>query len=89
MIGVEVESIPPTELVNIEDAVSVSLSKLATLNTKKEPLNYEIKVYDNNDNVIATYNDFKDVKEKGKSIYEILVTWEEGTAVYAIALDVQ
>jgi hypothetical protein len=39
--------------------------------------------------MIATYNDLKDVKENGKAIYEILVTWEEGTGIYAVPLDVQ
>lgn len=87
MVNMEVDSVPSTELVNIEDAKNVHLNEPITLNFEKEPLKYEIRVYDHHDNLIATYNNFKDVKEKGKAKYEILVTWEEGTGRYAIALD--
>lgn len=89
MVAIEADSMPSTELVNIEDAVSINISKPISLNFEKEPLNYEIRVYDNNDRMIATYNDFKDIKEKGKAIYEILATWEEGNGIYAVALDIQ
>ncbi len=89
MVNIETDSIPLTKLVNVEDAVSVILTEPVTLNFEKEPLNFEIRVYDNNENMIATYNDFKDVKEKEKALYEILATWEEGTGIYAVALDVQ
>ncbi|RDW17213.1 hypothetical protein [Oceanobacillus chungangensis] len=88
MISIEADSMPATELVNIENAVTVNLSKTIILNFEKEPLHYEIRVYDHNDNMVATYNDFKDVKRIGKSVYEILATWEEGTGIYAVALDV-
>ncbi|AXI08313.1 hypothetical protein CV093_05190 [Oceanobacillus sp. 143] len=89
MISIEADSLPSTELVNVEDAVGVNISDPIKLNFEKQPLNYEIRVYDNNNNMIATYNDLKDVKENGKAIYEILVTWEEGTGIYAVPLDVQ
>ena len=79
---------PSTELVNIEDAVNVSLNEPIILNFEKEPLNYEIRVYDNIDKMIATYFNFKDVEEKGKAKYEILATWEEGTGSYVVALDI-
>jgi len=89
IIGVEAESIPPTKLANIEDAVNITLSKPVILNLENEPLHYEIRAYDNNDNIIATYDDFKDIKENGKAIYEILATWKEGSSTYVFALDVQ
>lgn len=62
MVSIEADSIPSTELVDVEDAVSVNLNKPITLNFENEPLKYEIRVYDNNDNMIATCNDFKDIK---------------------------
>lgn len=88
IVYIHADSMPSTELVNVEDAVSVSLSEPITINFEKEPLNYEIRVYDNSNDLIATYYNFKDVKEKGKAKYEILATWEEGTSSYAVALDV-
>lgn len=86
IVYIEADSMPPTELVNVEDAVSVSLSEPITLNFEKKPLNYEIRVYDNRDVRIATHDSFKHIKEKGKAIYEIWATWEEGTSSYAVAL---
>ncbi|SES45994.1 hypothetical protein [Psychrobacillus sp. OK032] len=88
-VSIEADSMPSTEIVNVENAASVNLSEPITLNFKKEPLNYEIRVYDNNDEMMATYNNFKEVKEKGKAIYEVLATWEEGKGIYAVALDIQ
>lgn len=37
----------------------------------KKSTQYEIRVWDNN-NVIATYNKFEEIKEKGKCILEIV-----------------
>lgn len=74
MTGIEAESIPLTELVNVNNAVSVNLSEPITLHFEREPLHYEIRVYGNNDERIAAYNNFKEVKEKGKAIYEISAT---------------
>ncbi|HCG4536304.1 TPA: hypothetical protein NJY08_005159 [Salmonella enterica subsp. enterica serovar Typhi str. AG3] len=87
MVSIEAETISLTELVEIEDAVIVNLSKPITLNFEKDPLNYEIRVYDTSGENIATYNNFKEVKEKEKAIYEVVANWEEGTGSYAIALD--
>lgn len=39
--------------------------------------------------MFATYNDFKDVKEKGKTVYGIVATWDNGKAIYVVALDIQ
>lgn len=88
-IGVEVESLPPTESINIENAVSVNLKERIQLNFENEPIKYEIKAYEKNNHLFATYNDFKDVKEKGKTIYEIVATWDNGKAIYAVTLDIQ
>ncbi|HCG4536108.1 hypothetical protein LG296_20370 (plasmid) [Ureibacillus chungkukjangi] len=89
MVGIEADSMPSTELVKVKDAVSVNISEPISLKSEKKPLNYEIRVYNHNAEMIATYNDFKDINEKGKAIYEILATWEEGKGIYAVALDIQ
>lgn len=78
---------PPTEMVNIEKGVRVNLTEPVKLNFEIEPTRYEIRVWDNN-NVIETYNTFDEIKEKGKYIIEIVVTWEESTATYVVALEI-
>lgn len=89
MVSIEASSLPPTEIVDVENAVSVNLKETIKFNFKNEPIEYEITAYDKNNNVTATYHDFKDVKEKGKTIYGIIATWDNGKAMYVVALDVQ
>lgn len=88
-VGVEAESLPPTEIINVENAVSINLKETIKLNFENEPIKYEIVAYDENNSVFATYNDFKDVKEKGKTVYGIVATWDNGKAIYVVALDIQ
>lgn len=88
-MGIEADSLPPSEILNVEDAIGVNLNQPIKLNFEKEPIEYEIRVWDNENNVIDTYKDFDDVEEKGKTIYEILATWKAGRVSYVIALNVQ
>ncbi|MGE7925500.1 hypothetical protein ACQKND_20265 [Viridibacillus arvi] len=88
-MGIEVDSLPPSEILNVENAIGVDLNKPIKLNFEKEPIEYEIRVWDNENNVNATYKNLDDVKEKGKMIYEILATWNEGRVSYVVALDIQ
>ncbi|MGA4519686.1 hypothetical protein ACPA0F_20730 [Solibacillus silvestris] len=64
VVTVEADHAPPTEMVNIEQGVKVNLAETVKLDFEKEPTHYEIKLWDNN-NVIATYNTFEEIKEKG------------------------
>lgn len=88
LVGIEAASLPPTQIVNLEDAVGVNLSEPITLDFEIAPINYEIRVWYNG-TIHATYNEFKDVKEKDPMVYEILGTWEQGTCSYIFALDFQ
>lgn len=88
VVTVEVDHAPPNEMVNIEQGVRVNLAETIKLDFEKEPTQYEIRVW-NNKNVIATYNTFEEIKEKGKYIVEIVGTWEGSTAAYVTALDIQ
>lgn len=88
-VGVEVESLPPKEILHAENAVIVDLKEPIQLTFENEPIKYEIRAYDNNGRMLTTSNDFKDIKEKGKTIYEIVASWANGTAIYVAMLDVQ
>lgn len=88
VVTVEADHAPPNEMVNIEQGVRVNLAETIKFDFEKEPTQYEIRVWDNN-NVIATYNTFEEIKEKGKYIVEIVGTWEGSTATYVTALDIQ
>ena len=87
--GIEAESLPPTEIVNLENAKLVDLNKPFNLDFEQEPDRYDIRIWSSENKVTATYRDLSDIKEKGKVVCEILATWQQGTASYAFALDIQ
>ncbi|MDN4492510.1 hypothetical protein [Ureibacillus aquaedulcis] len=80
--------LPPTEIVNVEEGVSVNLTEPAKIFFETEPTRYEINVWDSH-NMVATYNTFQEIKEKGKHVVEIVGIWEDSTATYIVALDIQ
>lgn len=88
-VGIEVESLRPTEILHVENANSVDLKEPIQLTFEIEPIKYEIRVYNNNGRMITTYNDLKDIKEKGITIFEIVASWANGTANYVVMLDIQ
>ncbi len=88
IVAVEAEHAPPTEMVNIEQCISVNLMEPIKLDFEKEPTKYEVRLWDNN-NVIKTYNSFEEVIEKGKYIFEIVGYWEDNRATYVVALDIK
>ncbi len=85
---VQTDHAPPNEMVNIEQGIRVNLNEPIKLNFQKKPTQYEIRVWDK-DNVVATYNTFEEIKEKGQHIFEIIGIWGESTATYVVALDLQ
>ena len=87
--GIEAQSLPPTEIVNLENTKLVDLNKPINLNFQQQPDRYDIRIWGSDNKVIATYKDLSDIKERGKVVCEILATWQQGTASYAFALDIQ
>lgn len=83
------DSDDPKNFVDIENAEIVRKDEPITIVTKKNPVSYEINVYNENLQLIASYNDIQNIKESGKVIIEISATWNEGEGIYATALDVQ
>ena len=88
-ISFEAESLPPTAIVNLENAKLVDLNMPIHLNFEQQPDQYEIRIWSSDNKVTATYNNLSDIKERGKVVCEILATWQQGTASYAFALDIQ
>ena len=87
--GIKAETLPPTEVVDLENATLVDLNMPINMNFEHEPNRYEIRIWSSDNKVIATYKDLSDIKEKGKVVCEILATWQQGTASYAFALHIQ
>ena len=87
--GIKAESLPPTEAVGLENDKLVDLNMPIHLNFEQEPDRYDIRIWSSENKVTATYSNLSDIKEKGKIVCEILATWQQGTASYAFALDIQ
>ena len=77
----------PTQMVNIEEGVKANLSKPVNLRFAKEPISYEINLW-NSDELVATYKSFEEIKEQGNYIVEIVGLWGESTATYVVALNI-
>ena len=87
--GIKAESLPPTEVVDLENAKLVDLNMPINMNFEHEPDRYDIRIWSSDNKVTASYKDFSDIKERGKVVCEILATWQQGTASYAFALHIQ
>ena len=59
------------------------------LNFEQQSDRYDIRIWGSDNKVTATYKDLSDIKERGKVVCEILATWQQGTASYAFALNIQ
>ena len=88
-IGIQAESLPPTEVVSLDNAKLVDLNMPIHLNFEQQPDRYDIRIWGSDNKVTATYRNLSEIKEKGKVVCEILATWQQGTASYAFALDIQ
>lgn len=88
-IGIQAETLPPTEVVDLDNAKVVDLTMPIHLDFEHEPDRYEIRIWNSDHTVTSTYTDWSDIKEKGKVVCEILATWQQGTASYAFALHIQ
>ena len=88
-IGIQAETLSPTEVVDLDNAKLVDLTMPIHLDFEHKPERYEIRIWSSDHTVTATYKDWNDIKERGKIVCEILATWQQGTAIYAFALHIQ
>lgn len=87
LIQVQTDHAPPYEMVNIEEGTTVNLTEHIDVLFSIEPSSYELRLW-NNEEVIATYNSFEEIKERGNYIVEVVGNWEESRATYVVALDI-
>ena len=78
----------PPRLVSINETTPFYLSKPINIKFKKEPNSYKINIWNNEEN-IAAYESFGDIKERGPHIIEMVALWDEGEVAYVAAVDIQ
>lgn len=89
MVGIEAETISIQEMVNIEKARKVDKSTDAKLEFGEAPLSYEVFIWDEAGNRNVFPGEFDLSRYKGKNIFEIHASWEQGDVSYVFALDVE
>lgn len=88
--GIEADSCAPPELVKDSTPLTVSPKSSLTLSFSDKPIDITVNIWRDNkpieqsiidDNIVAS-------ESKGYIIYEVIGTWEQGTAYYAFLVNV-
>lgn len=87
VIDIKTESLPPYEIVNIENSMPFDLSENIILQFDPVPSHYEIRLWDQKQ-VVSTYSSFDAIKERGHYTVEIVGYWNEGRVTYVCALQI-
>ncbi len=88
LTAVEASSLSPTLIVENHIPIEVSPNSELSLNFEIPPINYQVRIWDTNEDIIGTYKELDLKQYTGKVINEILATWEQGTVSYAFSLHV-
>lgn len=89
MAGIETEARSPHEIANIEKGRQVDKNADVELIFGETPLSYRIFIWDKDGNQTPISAKFDLADYKGKHIFEIRAYWEQGSASYAVALDIE
>lgn len=89
MAGIEAESVPLDELVNLDNARKVDRNAAVELEFGEPPLSYQLFVWDDTGSRTAYSVAFNLSEHEGPTLFEISAQWEQGEASYAFALHVE
>jgi hypothetical protein len=87
--GIHADSAVPPFLVQGEQGVNVNPNTEIELNFPKMPIDYQVRIWSEDNNVIATNKEVVFPDQKGRVIYEVLATWEQGTVSYGFVLNIE
>lgn len=87
-VHVEADHASPNQMLTTDQAIPVNLTEAVMMKFGEDPLDYEVRLW-NSKTVIATYDSFEEISEKGAHIVEVIAYWGEDEATYVMALDIQ
>lgn len=87
--GINSDSAAPPYLVKDYQAIDVVSNNEVKLDFQKPPIDYQVRVWSPENNIVASYNEVDLTKHKGRVIYEVLATWEQGTVTYSFVLNIK
>lgn len=86
MVSMEAESLSPLEIAENQKAPSVNADAEIELNFEKEPKSYKVQIWDETGAAKGSYPKIVLNESNGKSIYQVLAHWEQGTVSYVFSL---
>ncbi|KAB8138147.1 hypothetical protein F9U64_06285 [Gracilibacillus oryzae] len=85
---IDAHSAVPPELVSGDNTMEVTANAEVELDFEKEPISYTVRIWDDDHNIISK-SDNVVLSGEGKVVYEVSAEWEQGTASYTFALNIQ
>ncbi|AQU79264.1 MULTISPECIES: hypothetical protein [Planococcus] len=89
MVEIEAEAIGVSELVGDRNGPIVNTSTSIELQFEEEPISYQVNIWDSTDNLKGSFKDVVLDGQSGKTIYEVVATWERGTGYYVFPLTIK
>lgn len=89
MTSVEVESVPPSELIGKQKRRIVNSDASIKLEFETEPDSYQVNIWDSANNVKGPFEDVIVDGKTGEMVYEIVASWDQGTAHYFFSLTIE
>ena len=89
MVEIEAETIGVSELVGDRKGPIVNAGTSIELKFEEEPISYQVNIWDSTDNIKGSFKDVVLDGQSGKTIYEVVATWERGTGRYFFPLTIE
>lgn len=89
MALVETESLSPMELAENQKAPAVSGTAVIDLDFEKEPDSYEVQIWNGDGVGRGIYKEVVLHESSGRTVYQVIAHWEQGTVRYIFALMIE
>lgn len=89
MASVQAETTAVSELVGKRKGPTVNSNTSIKLKFKEEPISYQVNTWDSADKITGSFKDIVLDIQSGRTIYEVVATWEQGTGHYFFPLTIE
>lgn len=86
---IEAESLSPLELAVNQEAPAVNEEAAINLHFDKEPDAYDVQIWNSEGAGKGPFTDIRLDESSGKTIYEVIGQWEQGTVTYVFSLMIE
>ncbi|RXJ04393.1 hypothetical protein DS745_03135 [Anaerobacillus alkaliphilus] len=88
-ISVQASSDAPPNLVQNRKPLKVTSGTTISIEFETPPIKYEVKTWGENNDVTGSFTEIDTITHKGRTVFEILATWEQGIASYSFLVDIE